>query len=137
MNEQNLKPQNKRTKSEQRKIAQKGGIASGEARRRKKALNEVCAQICQLQYDSEGEYKDLDELSSVQEMMNKGIALSVAQRIAYEVLMKALKGDMRATEMLMRASEGQKESELVTETKTDSFIDAMRNSVQGVWKDDE
>ncbi len=39
-NSKNLIPQNKRTKSEQRKIAKKGGIASGEARRRKKTLKE-------------------------------------------------------------------------------------------------
>ena len=39
-NEKNLKPQNKRTKSEQREIARKGGIASGEARRKRKTLRE-------------------------------------------------------------------------------------------------
>ena len=39
-NEQNLKPLNKRTKSEQRKIATKGGKASGEARRKRKTLKE-------------------------------------------------------------------------------------------------
>ena len=35
MNEQNLKPLNKRTKSEQREIAKKAGIASGKARKQK------------------------------------------------------------------------------------------------------
>lgn len=39
-NEQNLKPQNTRTKKEQREIARKGGIASGEARRKRKTLRE-------------------------------------------------------------------------------------------------
>ena len=38
MNDENLKPQNKRTKSEQREIARKGGIASGKSRRLKKPL---------------------------------------------------------------------------------------------------
>lgn len=37
-NEQNLKPLNKRTKSEQREIAKKGGVASGIARRKKADL---------------------------------------------------------------------------------------------------
>ncbi len=37
-NEQNLKPLNERTKSEQREIQRKGGIASGEARREKADL---------------------------------------------------------------------------------------------------
>ena len=40
----NLVPQSKRTKSEQRKVAQKGGKASGEARREKKQLRE-CAEF--------------------------------------------------------------------------------------------
>ncbi|MCH3986795.1 MAG: hypothetical protein LKG56_03525 [Lachnospiraceae bacterium] len=39
-NEENLKPQSERTKSEQREIAAKGGIASGKSRRRKKAMKE-------------------------------------------------------------------------------------------------
>lgn len=39
-NEQNLKPQNTRTKSERRKIAQKGGIASGKALLAKKTASE-------------------------------------------------------------------------------------------------
>lgn len=40
-NEQNLKPQNKRTKSEQREIACKGGKASGQARRKRKEFKEA------------------------------------------------------------------------------------------------
>lgn len=39
-NEQNLKPQNTRTKSEQREIARQGGIKSGEARREKKLIKD-------------------------------------------------------------------------------------------------
>lgn len=41
MNEQNLISQNRRTKSEQREIAKQGGIASGKARREKKAMREL------------------------------------------------------------------------------------------------
>ena len=37
-NEKNLIPQNKRTKSEQREIARKGGIRSGEVRRENKLI---------------------------------------------------------------------------------------------------
>ena len=37
----NLIPQNKRTKKEQRKVAQMGGAASGESRRRLKTLREL------------------------------------------------------------------------------------------------
>jgi hypothetical protein len=41
MNEENLIPQSERTKEEQREIARMGGIASGEARRRKKTFKEA------------------------------------------------------------------------------------------------
>ena len=40
-NEKNLIPFNKRTESEQREIAQQGGIASGKARRRKRSMREA------------------------------------------------------------------------------------------------
>ena len=39
-NEENLKPQSERTKSEQREIARAGGIASGKARKEKKWFKE-------------------------------------------------------------------------------------------------
>ena len=39
-NEQNLRPMNERTKSEQRAIATAGGKASGESRRKRKTLKE-------------------------------------------------------------------------------------------------
>ena len=40
-NEKNLIPLNERTKSEQREITQKGGVASGAARRRKRSMKEA------------------------------------------------------------------------------------------------
>ena len=40
-NEKNLIPFNERTESEQRQIAQKGGIASGAARRRKRSMRQA------------------------------------------------------------------------------------------------
>lgn len=43
-NEKNLKPLNKRTKSEQREIARKAGIASGKARREKKTVQKILSE---------------------------------------------------------------------------------------------
>jgi len=45
MNDDNLIPLNKRTKSEQRKIAKKGGRRSGAARRRKKSIKQMLSFI--------------------------------------------------------------------------------------------
>lgn len=44
----NLKPQNQRTKSEQRKIAAMGGAASGVARRKRKALRDELIELLSL-----------------------------------------------------------------------------------------
>lgn len=44
-NEKNLIPQNRRTKSEQREIARKGGKASGKKRREKKAYREIAKAV--------------------------------------------------------------------------------------------
>ena len=48
-NEENLNPLNQRTKSEQREITQKGGIASGKSRRRKKALRTALKEAMAMQ----------------------------------------------------------------------------------------
>lgn len=47
-NEGNLKPNSERTPSELREIAQKGGIASGKSRRRKKALRTALKEAVSL-----------------------------------------------------------------------------------------
>lgn len=52
MNEENLIPQSERTKEEQREIARKGGIASGEARRRKKTLKEALIMALEIEKDN-------------------------------------------------------------------------------------
>lgn len=70
MNEENLIPQSERTKEEQREIARKGGIASGEARRRKKTLKE--------------------ELIALLETNDNNNKISVA------LLQRALNGDIQA-----------------------------------------
>lgn len=83
-NEQNLIPNSERTPSERREIAQKGGIASGEARRRRKSLKE-----------------ELELLLSDGNMQ---------ERIGTALLGKALKGDTRAFEVI-RDTIGEKPAE--------------------------
>ena len=48
----NLIPQNKRTKDEQREIARIGGVESGQARRGKKTIQKILADLL------EGKIKD-------------------------------------------------------------------------------
>lgn len=82
MNEQNLIPTNKRTKSEQRKIAKMGGVASGIARREKKTLRERLL------------------LMGEQEITNKkGETMQREDVIALQVSQKAANGDLKAARL--------------------------------------
>ena len=54
MNEDNLKPFNERTEEEQREIARLGGIASGEARRRKKTMKQQFDLLLSLPVKTDG-----------------------------------------------------------------------------------
>lgn len=51
-NPQNMRPMNIRTKEEQKKIASKGGINSGKARRRKKSLQELTVAMLESNVDA-------------------------------------------------------------------------------------
>lgn len=64
-NEQNLIPQNKRTKTEQREIAKKGGKASATSRRKKKYIKEQLEQLMLL---------DLTDTTLTNNMRRLGIA---------------------------------------------------------------
>lgn len=84
MNNENLKPFDQRAESEQREIRVKGGIASGEARRKKRTLRELCEYIGTLKSDSPL-VKDLPE-----EMQTNDAAIAAAQ------VLQAAAGDTKA-----------------------------------------
>ena len=110
----NLKPQNKRTKKEQREIALKGGKASGEARRRKKLLKE-CFDIL-----LDKEFKD-----------REGNIATGAETLALTVFQKAQRGDLKAFE-LVRDTAGQKPVEKVMLAEVDQkTIDEVERMVLG------
>ena len=99
----NLIPTNKRSKEEAKRLGKKGGIASGKARREKKTLRQ-CLEIL-----LEKTLKD-----------KKGIEITGAEAVSLKVFEKALKGDIRAFEVL-RDTAGQKPVEKV-QMKTDINI---------------
>lgn len=86
----NLIPQSERTKEEQREIAKKGGIASGEARRAKKSLREAM----QILMDADLTGKD-------------GKTMTGTEAMAAKAFQAALKGDWKAWE-LVRDTSGQR-----------------------------
>ena len=113
----NLKPNTRenRTKEEQKQIAIKGGIASGKARREKKTLRQ-CLEIL-----LERTLKD-----------KKGIEMSGAEAVSLKVFEKALKGDIRAFEVL-RDTAGQKPIEKV-QMKTDINIAESEERLSNIFE---
>lgn len=100
-NEQNLKVP---TSSEARENGKKGGIASGESRRNKKLLRE-CLEIL-----LEKEITD-----------KSGNTMTGAEAMAVKVFQQALKGDLKAFEVV-RDTAGQKPVEKVVVSEIDVDI---------------
>lgn len=110
----NLIPQSERTKEEQREIARKGGIASGETRRAKKSLREAM----QILMDTDLTGKD-------------GKTMTGTEAMAAKAFQAALKGDWKAWE-LVRDTAGQKpiEKVMVAEVEAD-VVEQIENMVTG------
>ena len=112
-NEQNLKPQNQRTKSEQRKIAQMGGIASGEKRRHQRDLREAVKAL----------------QSVVVPVKGGGDGLTYAEAIARAVGVKAAQGDLKAAAMYWEWMYGKQTK--VDVTSSDGSMSPQRLDLSG------
>lgn len=110
-NEQNLRPSEYKLSQEE---AKKGGIASGEARRRKRDIRLALEALL------EKEYRGKD-----------GKTLTGAEAIAIKQMEKALKGDTRAFEVI-RDSAGQKPVDKVMIAEVDQdVINEVEKAVLG------
>lgn len=108
-NEQNLRPSEYKLSQEE---AKKGGIASGEARRRKRDLRRALEALL------EKDFRD-----------NSGKEVSGAEAIALKQFQKALDGDTRAFETI-RDTAGQKPVDKVVVSEVDqSVIDEVEEMV--------
>lgn len=112
--ESNLIPFSERTEEEQREIAKKGGVASGEARRAKRDLRKALELLL------EKEYNDA-----------KGNSKSGAELLAFKQFEKALAGDTRAFEVV-RDTAGQKPIEKVEQVV---ISDDTRNEIDELLED--
>lgn len=86
-NDENLIPINQRTKSEQRKIQKKGGLASGKVRRQQADLR----RAFQILLHSEVNNEQMKQL-----LIQLGYDPTNEMALALVVLQKALNGDMKA-----------------------------------------
>lgn len=84
-----------RTTEEQQKIARKGGIASGKARREKKLFRETLEALLTMPM-KDGKNASVDEIKNFAAI--KGANISVQEAILIAQVQKAMKGDTRAAE---------------------------------------
>lgn len=117
MNEQNLKSFSERTEKEQREIQQKGGIASGEARRRKRDLRLALEMLL------EKEYTD-----------KKGNVATGAEAISTKLFEQAMKGNVKAFETI-RSTVGQDPVQKVEQVNIDAeyeqSVEYVRRLMEG------
>ena len=110
-NEQNLKPPftSDQSPEEASKNGRKGGIKSGETRRRKKEMKERL-QILLSMSIKDGKGADVEKIKSFGDLKGKNITVEDAILIA--IIHKALKGDVQASNFI-RDTSGQKVAEKV------------------------
>ena len=95
--EENLIPMSERSKEEVREIARRGGIKSGEARRRKKTMRETLELLLTMPL-KQGERADIEKGDNLKEFAKENVTVEQAMLIAQ--IQKALKGDTQAFEMI-------------------------------------
>ena len=86
-----------RSKEEVREIARRGGIKSGEARRRKKTMRETLELLLTMPL-KQGERADIEKGDNLKEFAKENVTVEQAMLIAQ--IQKALKGDAQAFEMI-------------------------------------
>lgn len=139
-NEQNLNPC--RSKSEARERGAAGGRASGEARRRKRAMREVLDDLLQMPL-KRGELKNVECLSDLTGpngklnlLNNPKVNLTVEQVVLLAQVFLAANGNTKAATFL-RDTAGQKilkDAEEQSQYEEDGFTDAIKRSAKDVWK---
>lgn len=101
---ENLIPMNQRTLEEQREITRKGGIASGEARRKKKEIAEIARIVLESQVTDVSDY-DYGAVP-VQDA-------TVAELIMAVHANKAMKGDKESAKLVLEASKSDKQATML------------------------
>ena len=131
-NTENLIPQSERTKEEQREIARKGGIKSGEVRRRKRAMRETLELILSMALSNQEamELTDIEDIQSFADANGKNITVQDAMILKQVQL--ALAGSSRSFE-IVRDTVGEKPKERI-ETNKEALdkLDEVLKEIGGV-----
>ena len=132
MNEKNLekgKATQFRSGDEAVKSGKKGGVASGVARREKKALKTTLETLLSMPIE-DGKLEDVDKIKSLASLDGKNI--SVQEAIVLKALQKALNGDIKAFNAIADIlKQGTSESDTV---EPDGFIESIEEAAKTVWQ---
>ena len=125
----NLTPINHRTKSEQREIAKKGGIASGKSRREKKVIESTLQKILDMAPSTDEEMALLKEYEvAPSEDLTKCFIIAIA------LYKKAVSGDMRAIDKIFEIQDEEMAKERAKENDTINLLKALNDTAVEVWK---
>lgn len=92
------------TPEQRRECGRKGGIASGESKRKKKAIRETLDVLLAMPVKS-GKYADIESVKNFAALKGKNI--NVQEAMVISMLQRAMKGDVKAAEWI-RDTAGQR-----------------------------
>ena len=115
------------TPEERREAGRKGGIASGEAKRRKKAMRERLEVLLELPLKS-GKKADIDNIKNFTSL--KGANITVEDAMMLAQIQKALKGDTAAA-IFVRDTVGEKPGDkTILSGSLDTGADKLANILE-------
>lgn len=126
-NEQNLIPMDQRSQSEARDFGQKGGVASGVSRRRKRSLKEAADLFLSLPVADQREWNKIAKSGVDPEDIDNQMAIIIG------LTTKAVKGDAKAAKVLIALlGEDARETD---SAQSNNLLDAIKD-LQEINTDD-
>lgn len=122
-NEENLIPNSERTPSELREMTRKGGIASGVARRRKKAMKEQVEYLLSLPLTNKNVIEQLKKLGVDTDNMDNQMAMIVG------MWNSAVKGNSKSFNALMGVT-GELVTNINVNTVTDDKVAELQEMIE-------
>lgn len=129
------------TSEEARRNGAAGGRASGEARRRRKAMREVLDDLLSMPL-RKGALKEIESLADLAgpngkiNLLNGKVNVTVEQAMLLAQILQAINGNTKAATFL-RDTAGQKilkDADEQAEYEDDGFTEAIKNSAKDIWK---
>lgn len=125
MNDENLIPVSRRSKSEVRELGRKGGVASGESRRRRKQLREYAEMVMSMPLEGANRAR-LESMGIAEEDLTNGMAMVMT------TFNQALKGNPKHIQ-IMREMLGER----VLEHKVTTNLDAAAQELNDLIEETE